>query len=647
MKKQYVILLLCMVAATATAQDSKEFVETSSARHSLRVAQQFINREEFERAERQLVHTVKIKDDFAVAHRELGRVYLELGKYDKAIQALERSFELDDKLSRAAFFECGEAYFQSGQAEQAMFYYQQFKDMKGKRYANKSKESGLELGYEMMLKEREANCQYLASIDTSNVFDWPERLGKTVNSKYDDYLPTITSDGRNLVFTRQGKPRRGEDVLICKKKEGRWGISRRFGPNLNTAKNEGMAKFETHGRAFYFAGCMRQDTEGGCDIYRATLKDGEVDKVARLEGQLNSNYWDSQPAITCDGKSMYFSSSREGGQGGVDLWVSYLKSNGDWGIPQNLGTSINTPGDEEAPFISSDGKTLYFTSNGHQGQGDGDLFISRNVNGHWEKPINMGYPINSPAKELGFYVQGNGRTAYFSSARKGGAGKLDIYEIELPESMRPYPMVHLEGFVRNADSQDPISGTIHIGREGEKWVVKSDEDGWFFICLPGNKGYSFRIEQPGYEGYMEARYLEAQDNVAPVNMVLPLVPLNRPAPKLSSKGPDEVAERRIQFFFGFDSYDLTETTLSDLRALAAMLRKEDWKVEVVGYADPTGNKEYNLRLSENRAEAIVDYLQSAGITINKVIRNEGKGSISSTTDDDGQKSRRVDVILRH
>lgn len=625
------------------AQPGDEYLDTKNASKSLQIAQQFINNEEFEKAHHQLRHTLKIKENFAIAYRELGKVCLELKKYKEAYEALERSFELDKKLSRAAFFECAEAYFHNGDIEKAKIYYAKYEALKGANYANREKESGLELTFDKLLDERKRNCEYIESLDKLYTDLQPVNLGESINSDRDEYLPTTTSDGEQIVFTRQMN-KDDEDIMISHFINGKWSKSRSFGNEINTENNEGMAKFETHGKSFFFAGCMRNDTEGSCDIYKAELAGGEVTRVIRAEGHLNSEFWDSQPSITCDGRFMFFSSSRNGGKGGADIWMSSLNAKGEWSVPENLG-SINTEMDEEAPFISSDGTTIYFTSNGHEGQGEGDIFISRKKNGVWTSPINLDYPINSPAKELGFYVQGDGKTAYFASAKSGGKGGLDIYSVQLPEQFQPNPMVHLEGFVKDKNTNEPIMANITIGREEEKWSVQSDDKGWFFICLPGNKGYSFQINKPGYQYFIEANFLAAQENITPFIQELLLVPNQAQQPELVSKGA-AVTEKRIQIFFDFDSYAINQNALSELKKLSELLKKEeDWKVDVVGYADSQGDIEYNKVLSQKRADAIVEYLKNEGITIEKVVRNEGKGSLSSNDKNDTQ-FRRVDLVLK-
>ncbi len=643
--KATLFTIALLLPILAFSQEKGEFIATTNAKKSLQYAQQFINQHNYTRALKQLRHTLKVKEDFAVAYREMGKVLLELEDFSEGKDAFERSFDLDPKLSRAAYFECGECCFRTADLAQAQYYYNKYIELKGSSYANAEKEAGMEITYDIRLKERQANMAYLNSLDRSTYADLViENIGESINSQFDEYLPTITSDGLNLVFT-QTNEQKDQNVMRSEKIGGQWESARAFN-SINTEQNEGMARFAAHGQAFYFAGCMREDTEGGCDIYEATLSKGRIKQISRMDGQLNSRSWDSQPSITCDGQLMFFSSTRQGGMGGADIWFSRRLSSGDWSHAENLG-SINTPGDEEAPFISSDGKTLYFTSTGHQGQGDGDLFVVRKKGPRWGKPINMGFPINSPAKELGIYVQGDGITAYFSSARGGGQGGMDIYKIQLPEEFRPDPIVHLEGKVVDKETGKPISTRVKIGREKERVEVQSNEDGWFFLCLPGNKAYSFMAQEKGYEHYISAVYLEAQDNATPVKVDVTLLPERAPKPELVSRGP-QIKEKRIQFFFGFDSYEINDKTRNDLNNLADFLKKDmQWEVEVVGYADNVGNAEYNKKLSEKRARAIVEYLtQSQVEVLQQVVRREGLGSIQMVNDSSGNKSRRVDVILK-
>lgn len=636
------LALFFILGVKLFAQNDKGFVATKNASQSLQIAQQYINDNQFEKAYRQLQHTIKVKANFAIAYRELGKVCFELKKYSESVDAYEKSFEFDKKLSRAAFFECGEACFYSGNIEKASSYYEQYEKLKGTNYANREKESGLELTFDKLLDERKNNCAYIAGLGDPADLNPAKNLGASINTESDEYLPAITGAGDQLIFTRQ-KIKSDEDIMSSKLIDGNWSKSKPFGKAINTRFNEGMAKFETHGKAFYFAGCARNDSEGGCDIYKAKLENGEVTHVNKLEGNLNSEYWDSQPSITCDGRFLYFSSSRNGEN--ADIWMSRLKDNGEWSAPENLGSPINTEGDEEAPFISNDGLTLYFTSNGHPGQGEGDIFMSRKVDGKWTTPVNLNFPVNSPAKELGFFVQGDGKTAYFASAKSGGEGGLDIYTFELPEQFRPHPMVHFEGWVKDSHTLEPVSTKVVIMREDEKWVTRSDENGWFFTCLAANKGYSFQIDKPGYQYLIDAKFVEAQDNTTPVTHEFLLEPIHNADPKFTTDAV-QPAEKNFQVFFDFDSHAINSDAVAILETLAHFLRKDEhWKVEIIGFADASGKDEYNKSLSQKRADAIVDFLKKAGIDTSKVVHIEGKGAVSAIEKNDS-RARRVDVVLK-
>lgn len=620
--------------------------QTTNATESLQAAQDFLAQNEPYRALQQLKHTVKIKKNFAIAHRIMGSLQLYLGYYEDSAKSFETSFDLDDKLSRAAFFECGEAYLKNEEPTLAMHYYSRYKEMKGKRYANATKEKAMEYEYDKLLPLREANCAYIMQLDTAYNTLRVRNMGKNINSKYDDYLPSITSDGEYLLFTRNDK-NKDENILLSSNRKGKWSNAAPVGGILNTNKQEGMAKFEAHGNTFYFTACRQDGETVGCDIYRAQFQDKKVKVISPLDGRLNSYFWDSQPSITCDGTIMYFASTREGGYGGSDIWQSTMDSNGDWGAPVNMGPDINTKGDEEAPFIATDGTSLYFTSNGHEGQGNGDIFVSWFEDKQWSYPENLGYPINSPTKEIGFYIKGDGKTAYFSSARKGGEGKLDIYEVELPRLLRPNPMVQVELFVIDQETGESVPSTVRFGHEGRTWDVETDDKGWIFHCLAGDKSYSFQIDHPDYRQLIDAVYIDTQDNTDNQQITLELKTPN----EFTSKGGERVTKKMIQIYFDFDSDAITKADAERLKKLSQLINDYgDWRIQVTGYADNVGSEIYNKALSEKRAQAVVDFLSArTTLSIRKDINIVGKGA----TDDNGndldeearRKSRRVDILL--
>lgn len=653
-------LLILMVLLTNVVQTMDgQLFRTRKAIRALKIAQKYINENRLEEAKAQLQQTIQIKDNFAVAYRELGKVHLLLEEYEEAIVAYEKSFALNPKLSRAAYYECGEAYFRLSKFDTAAIYFSQYEDLKGTRYTNAKKEKDLEKEHDVKAEIRRENYAFALEAVKNPVLEVPpSNLGPKINTPFNDYLPTISGDGLLLIYTTEKtysplETPTGENIYVSKKVEDEWTQSASFDNNLNTEVNEGMAKFASNERYMYFAGCQRDDSEGGCDIYEAQLRDNLLKEIRHLEGGVNSRYWDSQPSITCDGSMMFFSSNREGGLGGADIWVSYRKLNGTWSEAENLGPIINTPGDEESPFIAPDGLTLYFSSTGHPGMGDGDLFMTRldmlsDGSWEWREPLNLGYPINTPFQEVGLFIKPDGKTALFASSRLGGAGGLDIYDFELPEDYQPYEMVLLEGRVTDEFSEEPLTLSLDVMRNGHKWELQTDEDGWYFICLPAKKAYAFQVNHLDYEYYMEAAFLAAQDNSIPFRFDIALIPKRRPTMPLAKNEPTQLT---YSFYFDFDTYALNEKIRGQLKELVQKLETEEgWGVEVIGFTDDIGNRAYNQMLSEQRAKAIVEYLNNAGIEV-KTIRQEGRGAIASTgtvddEEEDKAKNRRVEVIIR-
>ncbi|MFT6938376.1 MAG: outer membrane protein OmpA-like peptidoglycan-associated protein, partial [Saprospiraceae bacterium] len=644
-------LMLCLCLFCIETAEAQIF-KTMKAIRSLRVAQKHINNGKLEEARNELKNTIKIKNDFAVAYRELGRVHLELFEFEESVDAYEKSFAFDPSLSRAAYFECGEAYFRLSEFEMASTYFSQYGIMKEARYTNAKKESVLEDEHDSRIETRTEN--YLFALEavkapTLGLGEGPFNVGTDINSAVDDYLPTISGDGQILIYTTQQTynplgTATGENIFISKKIKKQWTPGESFSPYLNTEFNEGMAKFASDERFMYFAGCTRSDAIGGCDLYQARLNNLDLLEVNPLKGKVNSDGWDSQPSISCDGMVIYFSSSREGGYGGSDIWRSFRTKDGSWSFAENLGATINTAGDEESAFIAPDGVTLYFSSTGHPGMGDGDIFMTRvqQVNDtiwNWSIPYNLGYPINSPFQEVGLFVKPDGKTAYYASSRLEGSGGLDIYEFTLPEQFQPFDMVFIEGQVKDEFTEEPLRLSLDVMRNGKKWEIETDEDGWYFMCLPTQKAYAFQVNNSNYEYYMEAAFLPSQNNSIPFRFDISLIPKRR-IKKVASVGPKELY---YDIYFDFDNFALEDKARGQLRELVEKLETESgWEVEIIGYTDDLGNIAYNQMLSEQRAKAVVTYLDNVGIKV-KSIRQEGKGAVKSGGDVEREKNRRVEI----
>lgn len=272
----------------------------------------------------------------------------------------------------------------------------------------------------------------------------PENMGAGVNSADDEYLPTLTADGKTLIFTRYNRPSMAEDFFQSRSVNGAWARAVRMAEPLNSAENEGAGCISQDGRILYFTACGRQDGAGRCDLYISYRKGNGWSIPQNLGPAVNTSAWESQPCLSIDGKTLYFVSNRDGGQGGMDIWRSTLVE-GRWTKPVNMGPGINTKGDEKSPFVSFDDQRLYFSSNGLIGMGGLDLFVcSRTSDSTWGEPQNLGYPINTLGDESSLIVSPDGQTAIFSSDKFGGQGGLDLYSFALPEAVRPEPVEYKE-----------------------------------------------------------------------------------------------------------------------------------------------------------------------------------------------------------
>jgi len=352
---------------------------------------------------------------------------------------------------------------------------------------------------------------------------------------------------------------------------------------------------------------------GSCDIYFSGNKGDSWSKPMNAGSNVNSYAWETQPSFSANGKTLFFVSNRSGGKGGTDLWQCDLLGFTDkgmpiWSKPVNLGDSINTPGNENSPFIHADGKTLYFASDQWNGLGGYDIFFSRKVNNaYWTKPINIGYPINSFRDEQGLIVDAMGRNAYYSSDRPGSQRK-DIYTFELYEEARPVPVTYIKGKVTDADSGEPLCSNVElIDLQDSTSYIKVEScwtPGEFLICLPLGKEYAFNVMKDGYLFYSENyKMRDITDYINPFILEIKL--------KKIETG-NSVVLRNV--FFKTDSYELLPESKAELNTLTDFLKNNPTiHIELEGHTDNMGSEAYNLNLSQARAKEVFNYLADKGI----------------------------------
>ena len=264
-------------------------------------------------------------------------------------------------------------------------------------------------------------------------------LGDSVNSSYNEYLPILTADETRIFFTRMdfppSSPLGNEDFYFCDR-DSIWHLAKPLGEAINSPGLEGALTISPDGKKMFFAAKERRGGYGNFDLYYTYKHNDQWVKPLNLGPPINDAGWESQPSISADGTELFFAAKRYGNVGGIDLWMSKLVNN-YWTKPVNLGSVINTAGNEQSPYIHPDGHTLYFSSDGHLGLGSADLFLSRrDQDGNWGKPICLPAPINTKENENGLFVNAEGIKAYYS-AYNTGTKNLDIYQFDLPEPYRP------------------------------------------------------------------------------------------------------------------------------------------------------------------------------------------------------------------
>ena len=486
------------------------------------------------------------------------------------------------------------------------------------------------------------HCRFAIEAIKNPVEFEAERLSDNINTKNNEYWPSISLDGSKLVFTRLLKPERGvpnEDFYISEYDMDGWGIATPI-IEINTGENEGAQTLSADGRLLFFTACNRPDGNGSCDIYYSVFNGKFWSKPVNAGIILNSASWDAQPTISSDNRYLYFSSNREGGKGKKDIWRAELleiKENGKirWSVPENVGDSINTPGDEISPFFHPDNKNFYFASDYHPGMGGMDLFLTKLGNGNdFKMPENLGYPINTSENEQGLNISSDGKTAYYASERNPEFG-LDIYTFPLPEEIRPEPVSYVNAKIIDAETGEIIRATVELiqlsSDSAQQRRIKADENGEILLCLPYNANYAFNVSHDGYLFYSKAIQLSRETTLeAPEKVEIKLNRIN------------VGAEMNLyNIYFETDSFRILPASEPELEKLVMFLKTNpNIEVEIQGHTDNTGQPEQNLILSENRAKSVVDYLVLNGIEKNR-LQYKGIGENKPVANNDSEEGRKL------
>jgi outer membrane protein OmpA-like peptidoglycan-associated protein len=515
--------------------------------------------------------------DNANINYRIGICYLNIpGQKDKAIPYLKKAVEntkmsnresvyKEKKAPLDAYLYLGNAYRVNNDLDKAIESYDKYKEL----LPSSDKEN-----IDYVNKQIEA-CNIALKYMENPVEIQKTNLGNVINNNSSNYKAVISGDGGTLVYMNELPFY--DAVYFSHFENGQWAEPENITPQIQSDGDQFVTSVSYDGTTLY----LTKEDNFNSDIYISEYKDGQWGKSRPLEKPVNSKYWESHASISKDNKTLYFTSNRRGGFGGMDIFKSILDAEGEWKEPKNLGSTVNTSLNEDTPFITEDGKSLYFSSQGHNSMGGYDIYVTHlDDDGNWTEPVNLGYPINTTDDDLFYYPWDNAQVAYAALLGSDSYGKEDIYEITLVKE-KPEEKVITEAI--EAEVPETVLAKEKVEEEAE-----AEEK-------PEEKIAEVPEEVTEKESELEAKELK------PIEFEV------------------------IPVYFNFDNYGLTEKGKLKLDNLAKLLEEyPGLKAELYGHTDAVGPSEYNQKLSEKRALSAYNYLVSKGIDANR-LRSAGLG----------------------
>ncbi len=653
----FTVLVYLLIVIQSNGQSMQEFVSQGD---------KWYGRKEYKSALEQYFKAFEINPDDASLNLKIGLSYLYSETKSKAAKYISKAYRLNPNINDEIDYHLGIAFQNTNEFLKAIQHFEQFK----------KKKSGLAAIADKKIQEckiADSLSQYELNVIIENVMP--------VNTGLHDYSPIISADGNTLIFTSNRSDDEKairtrtnyEDIYITRKAGNTWEPAKKISPNLNQKYNDAAASLSPDGKTLFL-----YYEEGAGDIYISRFEGGDWTKPTPLNKNINTSmYWETSASVSADGAKLYFASNRPGGLGELDLYVSELDAKGDWGKAVNLGPLINTPENEDAPFIHPDGVTLYFSSDGHPTLGNSDIFISEFKNGKWQKPENLGWPINTWEYDGFFTISADKKKGYYSTMKEGGQGETDIYSItflepkfkpkpkpvevvaQAPKAQKPKGndfvdqfvqasrekkvVTVLKGKVIDETTASPLGATISLVDNETKKVLSrftTDEtSGDFELVIPHGGNYGVATEKEGYLfnsiNFNLPKFAEYQEIDTHIIMVRA-----------------EVGSKVIlkNIFFDVGRADLKKESIAEVEKIQELLlANPNLKVQINGHTDNTGNAASNKTLSLKRAGAVVDYLVSNGVNASR-LSAKGYGSdrpIVSNDDEMGGReiNRRTEIEI--
>jgi len=483
-----------------------------------------------------------------------------------------------------------------------------------------------------------------------------ERLSENINSKYKEFKPLLSPDGKTLYFSRRNHPDNiggvedNEDIWYSElDSAGNWQLAKNMGSELNNAGPNFISSVTPDGKSVLLV-LGNQYLENGkmaAGVSVSSNATGDWSKPIALNITNDYNYSEKANFFLANNrKVLLMSVMRDDSEGGRDLYVSFMEADSVWSEPVNIGSNVNTAGEESSPFLAPDDVTLYFSSNGYSGFGGSDIFVTKRLDDtwtNWSEPENLGPTINSQYEDLFFNIPGNSDYAYYSQGVS--EEDLDIFRVALPVFKKPEPVILVKGKLLDAKTKQPIGAKIIYERlsDGKEiGITQSNPNtGEYELLLPAGEKYGIRAEAEGFMAESTNVDLENYKEGDEVNIPsqdIFLVPIEKEATVVLNN-----------VFFDFDKSTLKKESYSELNRVVELLNDRDKiTIEIAGHTDSTGPESYNMGLSERRAKSVERYLIDKGIDSKRLeikYFGETKPAATNKTIEGRRKNRRVEFKI--
>ncbi|HCX21396.1 MAG: hypothetical protein CMB80_04535 [Flammeovirgaceae bacterium] len=622
-KTALLFLLFCALASKVPAQEySKKAIKL------VEKADELIQERQFIPAVEMLKKAISTDKSYPLPYFKLTTIYNLYQRKDSAVSYYNRGIEVTplDKVTDKMWAASAKMNYETANYEAGLEAINQLSEP----------DSLLKLSLEFAVKSSSE------AIDLDK-----EELPKEINAFSMQYFPVLTVDENKIIYTKRDNngPASDEDIFISTRINEQWIPSQPISSAINTTFNEGACSISADGRMLIFTACEGRKSFGSCDLYVSYRNGNNWSVPENLGDSINSKYWDSQPALSADGRTLYFSSNRPGGFGKRDLWVSTRTEKG-WSSPINLGSTINTSRDETTPFIHVNGKALFFSSNGHYGLGGLDLFVSEKED-DWSTPQNLGVPINSKNDEISLFINANGTHGYYAMENESGtrSSKSRIVKFKIPyDSLLKNKASYVTGRVIDKDTGKPLGASFKMRNLSDfKDVYEVDSDpvsGKYFLVLTEGNQYGVFIQKENYM-FEDLSFVAEENSVLNPDTIDILLSPIRPGETVSLHN----------IYFQIDSYELENKSHLELNELIAFIKSNPkLKFLIEGHTDNTGTELYNLDLSDKRARAVYNYLITYGVDESQ-ISYKGFGSAKPIESNDSEagrsKNRRINVTIVH